>query len=86
MEQECGTLSKSQAVRPCWANERSTGKLKHRLGSKMYADDGRIAHELLGQMGKAGLTWTPELFPSQMMRDLVRALENGTITGMSIPL
>jgi hypothetical protein len=43
--------------------------------------DGRIAHELLGQLGKVGREWDPRVVPSGLMRELVQSVENGTITG-----
>lgn len=41
----------------------------------------RIAHELLGQLGKAGRSWTPDVVPPSVMRELVIAIEDGRITG-----
>jgi aspartyl-tRNA(Asn)/glutamyl-tRNA(Gln) amidotransferase subunit B len=42
----------------------------------------RIAHELLGQLGKTSKEWTADVVPSGIMRELVQAVEDGTITGM----
>jgi aspartyl-tRNA(Asn)/glutamyl-tRNA(Gln) amidotransferase subunit B len=46
----------------------------------LYAD-GRIAHELLGQLGKVGREWDPRVVPSGLMMELVQSVEDGTITG-----
>ena len=40
-----------------------------------------IAHEMLGQLGKMGKEWNDTLIPGALMRQLVVAVENGTITG-----
>jgi len=41
----------------------------------------RIAHELLGQLGKSETTWTPSIIPSSLMREIILALEGNTING-----
>jgi aspartyl-tRNA(Asn)/glutamyl-tRNA(Gln) amidotransferase subunit B len=41
----------------------------------------RIAHEVLGQLGKVEMTWTPEIIPSKLMNEIILALEEGTING-----
>lgn len=41
----------------------------------------RIAHELLGQLGKVEIAWTPDLIPSKLMNEIITALEEGTING-----
>jgi aspartyl-tRNA(Asn)/glutamyl-tRNA(Gln) amidotransferase subunit B len=41
----------------------------------------RIAHEVLGQLGKVEIAWTPDIIPSQLMREIIIALEEGTING-----
>lgn len=43
--------------------------------------DYRIAHELLGQLGKANRPWTTTIIPAPLMRELVVAVENREITG-----
>ncbi|WRT68671.1 aspartyl/glutamyl-tRNA(Asn/Gln) amidotransferase, B subunit [Kwoniella shivajii] len=66
----------------------------HFLGIKYYedvvkGDDKKIAkkamnwivHELLGQIGKSGITWSPTLIPAELMRELVIAVEINKITG-----
>ncbi|KAL0247409.1 glutamyl-tRNA(Gln) amidotransferase subunit B, mitochondrial [Cryptococcus tetragattii IND107] len=40
-----------------------------------------IAHELLGQLGKANRPWTTTIIPAPLMRELVVAVENREITG-----
>jgi len=42
----------------------------------------RIAHELLGQLNKANKDWRPEIVPVGLMREIVIAVEDCTITGM----
>ena len=46
---------------------------------------GRITHELLGQLHKAHKGWTPGIVPASLMRELVIAVEDGTITGRFLP-
>ena len=41
----------------------------------------RIAHELLGQLGKFEIAWTPDLIPSKLMNEIITSLEDGTING-----
>lgn len=41
----------------------------------------RIAHELLGQLGKTDLTWTTEIVPAGLMRQIILDLESGQING-----
>ena len=41
----------------------------------------RIAHELLGQLGKSETAWTPSIIPSRLMREIILALEGNTING-----
>jgi len=41
----------------------------------------RIAHELLGQLGKSETTWTPSIIPSSLMREIILALDGNTING-----
>ncbi|WVQ95200.1 aspartyl/glutamyl-tRNA(Asn/Gln) amidotransferase, B subunit [Kwoniella sp. CBS 9459] len=67
----------------------------HALGVRYYEDvvqgDRAIAkramnwtvHELLGQLGKTKLNipWTPTLVPASLMREIVCAIEDGTMTG-----
>lgn len=43
--------------------------------------DYRIAHELLGQLGKANRPWTTTIIPAPLMHELVIAVENREITG-----
>jgi aspartyl-tRNA(Asn)/glutamyl-tRNA(Gln) amidotransferase subunit B len=41
----------------------------------------RIAHELLGQLGKSETNWTPSVIPSRLMREIILALEGNVING-----
>ena len=41
----------------------------------------RIAHELLGQLGKSETTWNPSIIPSSLMREIILALDGNTING-----
>jgi len=41
----------------------------------------RIAHELLGQLGKSETTWTPAIIPSALMREIILSLEGHIING-----
>lgn len=41
----------------------------------------RIAHELLGQLGKSETTWTPSIISSSLMKEIILALEGNTING-----
>jgi hypothetical protein len=41
----------------------------------------RIAHELLGQLGKSETPWTRSIIPSGLMREMIIALEGNTING-----
>jgi hypothetical protein len=41
----------------------------------------RIAHELLGQLGKSETKWTPSIIPSRLMREIILALEGNVING-----
>lgn len=43
----------------------------------------RITHELLGQLAQRDVAWTPEKFPSHLMRELLVLVEKGELTGMS---
>lgn len=43
----------------------------------------RIAHELLGQLGKTDRIWTPEVIPSNLMREIVLAVDGGQTNGQS---
>ena len=38
----------------------------------------RIAHELLGQLGKVEIAWTPDSIPSKLMNETITSLEEGT--------
>ncbi|OCF57715.1 aspartyl/glutamyl-tRNA(Asn/Gln) amidotransferase, B subunit [Kwoniella mangroviensis CBS 10435] len=40
-----------------------------------------IVHELLGQIGKLSIPWSPTLIPSSLMREMVLMIEDGRITG-----
>lgn len=40
-----------------------------------------MTHELLGQLTKSGRAWTPDAVPAALMRELVAAVEAGTLTG-----
>jgi hypothetical protein len=50
----------------------------------------RIAHELLGQLGKSETNWTLTIIPSRLMREIISALEgniiNGKLAGLLINL
>jgi len=50
----------------------------------------RIAHELLGQLGKSETAWTPAIIPSSLMREIILSLEgniiNGKLAGLLINL
>jgi hypothetical protein len=41
----------------------------------------RIAHELLGQLGKSETKWTPSIIPSRLMREIIQSLEGNVING-----
>jgi len=41
----------------------------------------RIAHELLGQLGKSETQWTPSIIPSRLMREIILSLEGNVING-----
>lgn len=43
----------------------------------------RIAHELLGQLGKTDTVWTPDVVPSKLMREIILAVDGGQINGQS---
>lgn len=43
----------------------------------------RIAHELLGQLGKVDTVWAPDIIPSKLMREIIVAVEDGQINGQS---
>ena len=53
----------------------------HSMRKIGQVDVRRIAHELLGQLHKAHKSWTPEIVPANLMRELVIAVEDGVITG-----
>ncbi|WWC90442.1 aspartyl/glutamyl-tRNA(Asn/Gln) amidotransferase, B subunit [Kwoniella dendrophila CBS 6074] len=40
-----------------------------------------IVHELLGQIGKTSLSWSPDIIPSGLMREMIILVEEGKITG-----
>ncbi|TXT09206.1 hypothetical protein VHUM_02680 [Vanrija humicola] len=40
-----------------------------------------IAHELIGQLTKAGKTWTHDAVPAALLREIIVAVEDGKITG-----
>ncbi|KAJ9099016.1 hypothetical protein QFC20_005773 [Naganishia adeliensis] len=42
-----------------------------------------ITHELLGQLAQRDVAWTPEKFPSHLMRELLVLVEKGELTGTS---
>jgi hypothetical protein len=43
-----------------------------------------IAHEFLGQLGKAGVEWRADLIPASLMREIVISIEKGDINGGSL--
>jgi aspartyl-tRNA(Asn)/glutamyl-tRNA(Gln) amidotransferase subunit B len=59
------------------ASEPSTGTCNSNALALMI----RIAHEVLGQLGKVEMTWTPEIIPSKLMNEITKALEEDTING-----
>ena len=50
------------------------------------ADVRRVVHEMLGRLYKSGTSWTPDLVPASLMRELVKAIEDGSLTGELIEL
>lgn len=47
----------------------------------MLLADIRITHELLGQLNKAGRTWSPDVVPAGLLHDIIVAVEGGKLTG-----
>jgi aspartyl-tRNA(Asn)/glutamyl-tRNA(Gln) amidotransferase subunit B len=43
--------------------------------------DARIAHELLGQLTKQDKTWSPDVVPASLLREIITAVEGGKING-----